>query len=187
MSILEIIALVTSLVFLSLELVHSKWLWPMQIISCTALLLVYVPDRLWGLSAIQAYYIVMSVIGIFSWKKDAARSEDEAMPLNRPNLRTLIESGVIFFIGSILCSFILTKSGDPSPFLDSIVTVLSIIGTWWLTRSYSEQWLIWIVADAISAALCLHQGLYGLMALYSIYSIASVVGYFNWTKKGTYR
>jgi nicotinamide mononucleotide transporter len=70
--------------------------------------------------------------------------------------------------------------------LDSAVTVLSAVATWWLVRSYCEQWLLWIVADSMSVLLCASQGMWWMAFLYLVYAASAVYGLRYWKKRGTY-
>ena len=61
---------------------------------------------------------------------------------------------------------------------------MSAIGTWWLARSYPQQWLVWIVADLLSPVLCLKTGMYWMAVLYLAYTASAVFGYYHWMRKG---
>ena len=81
---------------------------------------------------------------------------------------------------------VLKATGDPAPFLDAIAVMLSVVGTWWLAQSYLEQWLIWIVADVLTTALCLRTGQYWMAILYLAYIGSAVYGYIHWKSRGKY-
>ena len=74
--------------------------------------------------------------------------------------------------------------GDGVSELDAPATVLSVIATWWLTRSYIQQWMLWVVADALTTALCVVNGQYWMAFLYLAYIASAVYGYYHWKKKG---
>ena len=68
------------------------------------------------------------------------------------------------------------------PYGDSFTTALSVAALWMLSRKYAEQWLVWIVVDAVSAGLYFYKGLYPTGGLYLLYAIVAVAGYFKWLK-----
>lgn len=189
MSFLEIFALITGAIFLVLQILHHKWMWPMEIVSCLALLAIYIPDKLWGSAVLQIYYIVMAVLGIFKWRQDAreAAKEEKAIIMNKPTSKVIFGSFAIIIAGGFICSLILKAMDDPAPRIDGVVTILGVVATWWLTNSYLEQWLMWIVADSIMIILCFSQQLYGPMILYGFYTVSSIIGYFNWKRNGVYK
>jgi len=69
------------------------------------------------------------------------------------------------------------------PKADSLVGMLSVIGTWMLARKLIENWLVWIVADGIATGLFYYKGLYLTSSLFIIYTIMAVVGYIQWKKQ----
>ena len=81
---------------------------------------------------------------------------------------------------------LLRALGDSSTVLDAVVAVMSAIGTWWLAKSYPQQWLIWIAADILSTVLCLTSGMYWMAVLYLAYTLSAIYGYWHGTKNGRY-
>ena len=69
--------------------------------------------------------------------------------------------------------------------LDASVAVLSAVATWWLVKSYIQQWWLWIVADTLSTILCITQGMWWMALLYAAYTASAFIGYSHWKKKGS--
>ena len=188
---IEIFGLASGLILVVLEIFHSRWMWPFEIASCAAFLVIYLPMRLWGNALIQAYYIVMAVVGIIAWARDrAAAGAEDVIILNRITPAVLAISAAVMLAGTPLCVWLMKVSGDSRPVLDALVTVLSILATWWLTRSYIEQWYLWAVADALNVLLFVLQRMDGVQAslgplFMNIAFLASAAaGYVYWKKKG---
>lgn len=68
------------------------------------------------------------------------------------------------------------------PVADSFTTALSIVGIWALARKYLEQWLIWIVVDAVTCGLYFYKDIPFKASLYGLYIIIAIAGYFRWRK-----
>ena len=51
-------------------------------------------------------------------------------------------------------------------------------------RSYIQQWMLWVVADALTTMLCVVNGQYWMAFLYLTYIASAVYGYYHWKKKG---
>ena len=122
----------------------------------------------------------------------SARSTD-VIVLNRLTIRTVLVSAVVTVIGVIALSRGMEYLHDtgllaenPMSFLDSAVAVLSAVATWWLVKSYREQWWLWIVADTLSVLLCVLQGMWWMASLYVAYVAAAVYGLCYWKKRGIY-
>lgn len=51
-----------------------------------------------------------------------------------------------------------------------------------MARKYAEQWLLWVVVDAVSTWLYVYKGLVFYPVLYGIYTVIAVFGYFKWIR-----
>ena len=79
--------------------------------------------------------------------------------------------------------FVLIKYTDsPVPIGDSVVTTLSLVATWMLTRKMIEQWFIWMFVNGLSGYLFIYKDLKPTAFLYLCYGILSVVGYLKWKR-----
>ena len=183
---IEIFALVTGVLYVILEIGQKNLMWVVGILTGAACAYSFAAQRLWASMGLNIYYVVVSVIGLREWRKDGAAAGEGSLHLNRLTKKTGLWSAAVFVAGSLALAAVLRATGDSFPILDAVVTVMSAIGTWWLARSYPEQWMIWIVADLLSTALCLHQGMPWMAVLYLAYALSAVYGYFHWMKKGSY-
>ena len=66
--------------------------------------------------------------------------------------------------------------------LDGFTSALSFVGLLTLARKYAEQWLFWIVVDAVSCYLYIVKGLPFKALLYGAYVVIAVAGYRKWVK-----
>ena len=117
---------------------------------------------------------------------DAPKKESGALHLRRLSLRTLLVSLAVFILGTAALYFLLQALEDPKSITDAAATVLSAVATWWLARSYPQQWLLWVVADAVSAYLCFAQGIVPMGILYALYALSAIYGYIHWRRRGNY-
>ena len=191
--ILEIVATVTFVCYLVLQIMHSKWMWYLYIPSCICAALNFFNSATWAFAALNVYYIIMGFVGIYSWRKDADSqmeredsAQDKSIPLKRLPRRILLISAAMAAAGIPLLFFLLKALDDPNPFLDAITTALSIIGTWWLTRSYIQQWWIWIVADVFAIWMNVNLDNKWFVVQFILCIISSFVGLWNWNRQGRY-
>ena len=188
----EIFTLVTGLIFLVLEIRQSNWMWLMQFLSSAAAIVSFVAGGLYASAGLNAYYVVMAVVGLYQWRKDARIADGqmdsgtESLHLRRPGWKVWLVSTAVMLAGTTAFFFLLRLMGDPMSVADAAVTVLSGIATWWLAKSYPQQWLLWVVADVVSAWLCFSQGMIPMTILYAIYAISAIYGYIHWVRKGKY-
>ncbi len=106
--------------------------------------------------------------------------------LRRLPLKTALASLAALVAGTAALFFLLRLLDDPKSVADAGAAVLSAIATWWLAKSYPQQWLLWVVADAVSAWICLSQNMTAMSALYVIYAVSAIYGYIHWIRKGKY-
>ena len=91
----------------------------------------------------------------------------------------LLLAGACLAIG--LLGFWLDAFTDASfAYWDSATTVLSLLGMWMTARKYIENWLLWVIVDAISLVLYAEKGLPLYCALYTIYLGMAVLGFRRW-------
>jgi nicotinamide mononucleotide transporter len=136
----------------------------------------------------------VSFWGLYQWRKDknrleasaSAESKGATIHLERLSRKTALISLAVFIVGTALLILLLKAIGDSESVLDAVVTVMSAIATWWLAKSYPQQWLLFIVADILSTILCFTSGLNWMAVLYMVYIASAVYGYYHWMKKGAY-
>ena len=182
--IIEIFAFVTGIAYIVLEVLQKNAMWVVGILTGAACAYSFAVQRSWGMMGLNIYYIVISVIGLIQWRKDGAQVEEGAVHLRALPKKTAIWSAVGFVLGSLALIWVFRALGDGSSALDATATVLSVIATWWLTRSYIQQWMLWVVADTLTTALCIANGQYWMAVLYVAYIASAVYGYCHWKKKG---
>lgn len=131
---------------------------------------------------LQAYYLIISIYGLLAWIMHKAKDGKE-LPVTVTSPRQWIPITAItamLWIG--LYWLLSTFTDSPVPVGDAFTTALAITATWMLTRKMIEQWLIFIVADAVSVALYFNRDMQPTAYLYVLYTIMAFVGYFEWRK-----
>lgn len=184
---IEIFAFITGLVYIVLEIQQKNLMWVLGILTGVACSFSFAVQHLYASMGLNIYYVAVSVWGLYQWKKDAGKLSGDAgssIHLNKLDARTIVISAVLFVAGSIALIAFLKAVGGSETQMDAVTAVLSAIGTWWLAKSYPEQWLVWIVADIMSTILCVTAGMYWMTVLYLAYTAAAVFGYVHWRRNG---
>lgn len=183
---LEITGTFVGLLYLWFEYKASIWLWAAGIVMPALSLLVYYRTGLYADFGINIYYLLAGLYGWFMWLRGASGKRELPVvhtPVRQVLPLTLISVGLFFAIAWILIFF----TDSNVPWLDSLTTALSIVAMWMLAYKQAEQWLVWIVVDAVSCGLYLYKGLPFYAVLYGIYTIIAFFGYFKWVKMISYR
>ncbi len=180
---IEVFAFVTGIAYVVLEILQKNAMWVVGILTGAACAYSFAVQHLYASMGLNIYYVFMSVWGLVQWRRDSQASEGQ-IHLSQPSRKVLWFSLLALIGGTALLAGPLQVLGDRMSWLDALVTVLSAVGTWWLARSYPQQWLVWIVADTLSTVLCLSNGMYWMSVLYVVYTASAVYGYHHWKKNG---
>ena len=193
-SFMEIFTLVTGVIYIILEIRQKNFMWVVGILTSVAAMWVFFRQGLYASFALNAYYLVTSFIGLWQWGRakmmlkqtDDAPGQGDDIHLNRLTLKAIAVSALVTVAGTFVLSEVMAALENPMSVMDASVAVLSAVATWWLVRSYLEQWWLWIIADALSTIMCATQGLWWMTALYAAYSLSAVYGYIHWKRNGRY-
>ena len=207
---MEIFTLVTGVIYIILEIRQKNLMWLVGVLTSVAAMWVFFRQGLYASFALNTYYLVTAFIGLWQWSRDKKRLVAEMAPAARPTdtevkpegdrihlnkltAKTVAVSAVVMVLGTFgLVELMqwLNSAGilqeNPMSYLDSAATILSAIATWWLVRSYIQQWWLWIAADLMSTILCASQGMWWMTALYAAYTLSAVYGWAHWKRNGRY-
>lgn len=179
-NIIEIVGTIAGLIFLYLEIKQNKWLWPVGLLTSVMYIYVFFIAKLYADMSLQFYYVFISIYGWIVWSKGTNQKELPVTKLSKELF--LILFGVSMLIYAII-SFVLVAYTDGSiPYWDAFTTALSIVATWMLARKILEQWLVWVIVNAVSLGLYIYKGLYPTSILFFFYTVLAVVGYLQWKK-----
>jgi nicotinamide mononucleotide transporter len=179
---IEIVGAVLSLLYLFMSIKQNISLWLFGFLASAFYVVVFFETKFYAEMSLQFYYLIISVYGYINWKY-GTHQQGKELPITSisksTTLQLLLASVVIYFIYYI----ILSKYTDSTiPIADSIVGMLSVIGTWMLARKIIENWLVWIIADALACGLFFYKELYPTAILFIIYTVMAGVGYWQWKK-----
>lgn len=190
----QIFTLVTGVIYIVLEIRQKNLMWVVGIFTSLAAMWVFFRQGLYASFGLNTYYFITAFIGLWQWRRARqSLASADIIVLNRLTVKTILISAIVTIIGVIALSWgmkFLHDTGllaeNPMSLLDSAVAVLSAVATWWLVKSYREQWWLWIVADTLSVLLCVLQDMWWMAALYVAYVAAAVYGLHYWKKQGKY-
>jgi nicotinamide mononucleotide transporter len=164
------------LVYIVLIIRRNRWGWLAGGISSTLFVIICSRSELPMQALLQASYVAGAVYGWWSW---APGSKPE-----RISVWTL--RGHLFVIAlCVLVSFGLSqllKDESAFPFMDSLVACLGLFATWLVARVRLENWIYWIIVDAVSTCLYMAQGLLVTACLFVIYLVMATLGFRSWWK-----
>ncbi len=178
----EIAGLLLGLLYLWLEYRADWKLWIVSIIMPINSLYVYWNAGLYADFTIDIYYVLIAVYGYYVWRHGGHKGTE------RPIVRTPRMAWPLLFAASVLlwvgiAQTLIHFTPSTVPWWDALNTALSIVAMWMLARKWVEQWLVWLVVDAVSAALYVRKGIPFYAVLYTIYVPIAWLGYLRWLRK----
>ena len=179
-NIIEIIGTVAGLIFLFLEIKQNKWLWPVGLLTSVMYIYVFFIAKLYADMSLQFYYVFISIYGWIVWSKGTSQKEIPVSKLSKELF--LILFGASMLIYAVISYILVTFTDGSIPYWDAFTTALSIVATWMLARKILEQWLVWVIVNAVSLGLYIYKGLYPTSVLFFFYTVLAVVGYIQWKK-----
>lgn len=182
---LELIAMLLALAYVLWAAIGSIWCWPAAFFSTAIYTYIFYDVSLLMDSALNIYYLIMAVYGYLIWQKDSNQKNNQhskspltivSWQLNFHIKACLILTIVSFILGYLMANF----SSAHFPYFDTFTTVFAIFATYLVTQKVLENWIYWIVIDAVSIYLYLAKDLIPTVVLFGIYIIIATWGYFKW-------
>lgn len=181
---LEVIAVVSSLIYVILAAKKNIWCWPAAFISTVAYTVVFYKFYLWMDSLLQVYYMGMAFYGWYCWNKTTDDSNENNIQLKTYGVKTHLVSIVLLSAVSLVIGFIMDKyTPTDFPYIDSATTVFAVFSTVLVAQKIVENWLYWIVIDFISIYLYVEKGLMPTAFLFGVFIIIAIYGYYMWRKE----
>ncbi len=130
------------------------------------------------------YYLPANIIGWFVWKK-YLDSETSEVIKKRMTIRQDIVVTVICIAGIIGYSWILKALGGNLPLIDSMSTVLSVVAQILMIKRFTEQWIVWIIVDAVSVVMWIAAYFNGtesiaVLLMWIIFLLNAIIMYVKW-------
>jgi nicotinamide mononucleotide transporter len=176
---LEDIAVLLGVVYVLLILKRNRYGWIAGGLSSSIYVYLAARALLPMQSVLQAYYVVMSFYGWFSWTR--SKQADQAPRIVRwPPLHHLAALALIVLMSLISAHWLALETHAAWPYLDSFTTWVSLLATWMVARMKLENWLYWITADAITAYLFAAQGHPVSTGLFLTYLVIAIFGFREW-------
>lgn len=183
---IDIIGLVLGLLYLWLEYRANIWLWAVGIIMPIVNSYLLFAKGLYADFGMEFYYVVIAIYGYYCWRWGNKTDKGTELPITHYKSRHVVASimtGLVLWGG--IYWFLKYHTNSTVPILDSFTTSLSAVAMWALARKYLEQWLLWLVVDAVSCGLYIYKGIPFRACLYGLYTVIAVLGYLKWKKMVT--
>ena len=132
-------------------------------------------------SALQVFFVGMSVYGWWSWTRSSAEGE---LPVGLwPHSWHLGAALVLIVLSFVSARLLATETQAAWPLLDSLTTWFSLLATWLAARAKLENWLYWIAIDGVLVYLFYVQRLPFLALLNALFIAIAAAGFIAWRRR----
>ncbi|MCA8967376.1 MAG: nicotinamide mononucleotide transporter [Planctomycetes bacterium] len=174
----EVAAVVLAIAYLLLAVREHPACWPCALASTAIYTVLLWHVSLLMESALNVYYMAMAVYGWWAWRRGDAGN---ALAITSWRARQhAVAIGTIAALTLASGAWLSAHSNAAWPFLDSFTTWGAVLTTWMVARKVLENWLYWLVLDAVSIPLYVDRGLVLTAALFAIYLVLAVIGFLTW-------
>ena len=186
----EALGFTTGVLCVWMTAVEDVWNFPIGIVNSAFYIVIFFRSALYADFGLFVLYVILGVHGWYLWlygnrNRDVGPNPEEpgetALRVRRADRRDLLNSVAVVVAGLPLWAFLRHVNGF-APFMDALLTVMSIVAQLMLNRKRLENWTVWIVADVLYVGLYAYKGLFLTAVLYAIYCGLAISGYRTWRK-----
>lgn len=130
------------------------------------------------------FYLVTMVWGIYLWRKNMNKHEDETTDVKVMKFTWLqwVLSIVGTAVATILVGMWLDSIGSNQAYLDAATNVMAILAQLLMVWRYREQWVWWIAIDIVCTVMWFNVGNWSMVAMYIAWTANCIYGWYNWSK-----
>jgi nicotinamide mononucleotide transporter len=179
-STLEWLAVIFGVIEVFFAMYDHIWLYPAGIIGTVLSIYLLLHVQLYADSALNVYYLVMSIYGWIHWSK---KSKQDIVLISYSNKQEWVVSLSISLVGW-LTLYLFLKYLTPSnvPIWDALVSSTAWAGMWLLARRKMENWIFFNVSNLFAVPLLFYKNLPLFAILTVILFIVAIAGYLKWKR-----
>lgn len=183
MSNLEYLAAALGIVNIVLIVLRSLWNYPFGIAMVALSFFVFFEAKLYSDALLQIFFLVVQIYGWWSWLR--GRDTQGALIVERAGMRTIAAWSVGIAIATGLWGWLMHALTNAAfPWWDAAVAMISIAAQIMMSRRWIENWMLWVLVDALAVGLYATRGLWAFAALYVVFFIVAAWGWREWIRVG---
>jgi nicotinamide mononucleotide transporter len=175
------LAVALGVVEVLLARINNIWLYPTGIAATLLSILLLMEVQLYAESALNVYYVVMSIYGWVHWIK---RRDAPPVKITYSNKNEWLISLAIS-LGGWAVLYVLLKNFTPSnvPVWDAFVSSTAWAGMWLLARRKIENWVFLNISNLFAIPLLFYKKLPMFAVLTVFLFVVAIFGYFEWKRQ----
>lgn len=180
---LELVAVVFGVISVLFARKNNILVYPTGLVSTILYVYILFEFQLYGDLIINFYYTIMSFLGWYLWAK--TKDGNDEFPISNINRKEILVSTLIFTITLTFVALVyhfFDKFTNWTAYVDALTTGLFFVGMWLMAKRKIENWILWIIADAISIPLYFYKGLTFSSFQFILFTIIAILGYKEWKR-----
>jgi nicotinamide mononucleotide transporter len=194
-SYLEFFGWLSGLVAVALSAKANIWSWPIGLINVTLSFFLFYQVQLYPDMLLQVFFFVTNLMGWWRWLHPKKNEADQRQQLKvswmLPRQRTVVV--LVGVTGTVVMGTLaarlhewfpaLFSQPSAAPYVDSFITVMSVITTFYMIEKKIECWAIWILVDVIATYLYFVRDIRFYSLLYLLFTLIAMYGLLNWWRE----
>jgi nicotinamide mononucleotide transporter len=195
MSYLEFFGLVSGVLAVILSSLANIWSWPLGLINVTLSFFLFFQVQLYPDMFLQVFFFVTNMMGWWRWTHPKPGEEDKHHYLKVSFLPGKDRVGYLLIgaAGTVVMALLamnlhewlpsIFTQPSASPFLDSFITVMSVVATFLMIQKRVECWMVWVLVDVIATYLYFVRDIKFYSLMYLAFCIIASFGWWNWWRE----
>lgn len=170
--------------------------WPIGIIGSALYLFLFYQIQLYSDLFEQVYFLITSLIGWWIWLHPRTKIQEDKnkeLRISKNSIQDNILWVVVISAGTILLTYVMSNLNiwlpkyfpekAAYPLADAFTTVMSFSAQWLLAKKKIENWVLWIIVDAISIWIYWFKGVKFVSIEYMLFFVLASKGLLDWIKE----
>jgi nicotinamide mononucleotide transporter len=178
---IEYVAAGLGVINVALVVRRSVWNYPFGLIMVSLYFFVFFEARLYSDALLQIFFFVVQIYGWRNWLRAKRAAGEVPVAVLTPRERMAWVAATA--AASLVWGIGMARYTDAAaPMIDAAIAGMSIAAQILMARRLIENWVLWILVDAIAIGLFASRGLYATGALYALFLLLSIVGFIGWRR-----
>ncbi len=175
------LALASGVTYAVLAARRNRLCWIAGAVSSACAAILSALNKLPMQAGLQIFYVGMSVYGWWSWKRHSRKGQ---LMIGVWPLGWHLGAALALSSLSLVSAYWLRPADVAAwPLLDSVSTWFSLLATWLAARAKLENWLYWIVINALMVFLFYAQKVWGMALLSVFLMVIAGAGFIGWRRR----
>lgn len=160
---------------------RSPWCFPVGLVSVSVYIWVYFDARLYSEVLLQLLWVAMLLTGWWRWLRHLdTTGHVQVAPLAGRLAGLHLLGGIA--TGLLLGYAMQRWTHAALPWLDAMLTALSLVGQLWQNRRHIAAWWMWIAVDLVYIGMFINKHLFVTALLYAGFVGLAAKGLRDWTR-----